>query len=140
VLVHVLVRDVGNNANVKLTGIHSILCPAMRCRFQDNVCQASLHPSGEITLHIMGVWRCDVETCIQHFIADHRIDCGYHSSFDSRREQDLINQVRRCGFAIRAGNAQNRQVATGPVVKRGRDPRQSATRVFEPNIWDRESA
>src|SRR5687768_9275623 len=139
-LIHVLMCDVGDNTNVKLAGIHSILCPAMRGRLQNNMCQASLHHSGEITLYIMCVWGCDVEACIQHFIADHRIDRGYHPSFDSRSEQDLVNQIRRCSLASRGGDAQNCQLAPGPVVKRGRDPRQRATRVFEPNIWDAESA
>ena len=129
--IHVFVCDIGDNTNVKLTGIHTVLCPAMRGRFQDNVGQACLYHSGKITLDIMRVWGGDVESCIQHFIANHRIDRGYHPSFDSRREQDLINQICRCRFAIRASDAQNCQLATGPVVKRGSDPRQRATRVFE---------
>ncbi len=130
VLVHMLVGDICDNANVELTGIDAVLCPAMRGRFQNDMCQACLDHLGQIALHVVGVRRGHVKAGIQHLIPNYRVDCGDHPRFDRRGKQDPVDKVCRGGLAVGAGHADHRQLAAGPVVEGGGDPGEGAAGVF----------
>ena len=69
-----LMGDIRDHAHIKFTGIHAILRPAVRGRFQHHMGQAGLDHAGKIMLDIMGIRRGHVETRIQDLIPNHRID------------------------------------------------------------------
>ncbi len=83
----------------------------------------------------MGIWRSNVKSSIENFIADHSIHGGDHACFESSRNEDFVQQVACRCFAIGTSYADDSQLTGRKAMKCRSKPGQRMTRIFKLNIW-----
>ncbi len=127
--------DVGDDPNVELARINSMLGPAMRGRFQDCMGQASPHHLLHVALDIMGIRRGNVKASVHLIMPNYGIDRGNQSGAYSRLLKNSVDEVRRGGLPVRASHAYHTQAAPRPAMICRRDVAQGLPGAGQSNIW-----
>ena len=124
VKIQVFVGDIGQHADIKTATAHPMLLQTVRGRFEHHMGQpGSPHPR-QIALHLGRFRRGHVEARVHHFFTNHRIDRRDHPRRQPRRQQDVVDQVRRGSFSVCARDSDHGHLVGRVVIKSRRQRRQ----------------
>jgi len=117
VIVQVFVGNVGDHANVIITGCHPVLGQPVRGGLQNDMGETGSNHLRQVTLHIRRFGRGHVKAGIQGGIANDGIDGGDHAGADSRSLHNLVDQVGGGSLAIGTGDANDGKLPGREAVK-----------------------
>lgn len=129
------VRDIGDDGNVEIYRVETMLRQAVRSRFNHRVLGPLPHHLREIILNGGRVGRGGVKPGIHFLPADTRADGGDCADGMPCREQDIFDERAGRRFAIRAGNANDAEIARWKIVERGGEMRERGTGVGNLDNW-----
>ena len=134
VIVQMLMGDVGDNGHIEIAAGEPVLRQPVRGGFQHGMGRAIGDHLRQVRLHLIGGRRGGVQARIQAARADLRVDGADHAGVQIRRAQDAIEQIGRRSLAIRAGDADQRELARGEIVQRSAEPTEGARSIRDQRV------
>ena len=134
VKVEVLVRDVGDHGHVERAAGDPVLGQPVRGGLQDGNLGAGVAHLGQVALDVGRVGRGGVQTRVVDLLADDGVHRADQTHAARGRFEDVEQQIRRSGFAVRAGDAHERHAAAGMTVPRRAQPGQRRPAVRHPDV------
>ncbi len=132
-----LVRDVGDDGDVEVAARHAVLGEAVRGDLEDAVREARGDHAGEVALHLGRVGRGDVEPGVERLIPDDGADGGDQPGFESGGGEDGVDERRGRGLAVRAGDADQHELARGEAMPCGGEPAEGGAGVRDSDVGNR---
>ena len=77
-VVQVFVGDIGYHTNVKFAGRYPVLRQSVGSRFEHNMGQPGIYHTRQVALYVGRLRGGDVETGVEHFVANHGINGRDH--------------------------------------------------------------